>query len=161
MSFVWHEVRQQERLNGVFFIMADAKPDLSVVAGDAAENFRRAKLASGKEAAALYEAVFHDEDAGLKDREQSILALAGLYAELGQADQLAALLEKAKPLFLEIPKARTAKIVRTLIDYVAAVEGDTLVLQEKLCVDCIDWANAEKRRYDSPGIGWIDAFSFS
>ena len=69
------------------------------------------------------------------------------YAELGQAEQLAALLERAKPLFSEIPKARTAKIVRTLIDHVAAVPGDTLALQEKLCVDCIAWADKEKRRY--------------
>ena len=125
--------------------MSDAKPDLSVVE-DPVENFSRAQEATGKEAIALYEAVLNADDGAIKNKEASIVGLAGLYASLGQADKLAALLENSKPLFAQMPKARTAKIVRTLIDHVAAVPGDTLSLQEKLCVECIAWAETEKRR---------------
>lgn len=122
------------------------QPDFSVVEGDVVENFKRAKQASGKEAVALHESVLFAKQGEMKDKEVSILALAGLYAELGQADKLAALLKKAQPLFAKMPKARTAKIVRTIIDHVAAVPGNTLALEEKLCVECIAWAESEKRR---------------
>ncbi len=127
--------------------MADAKPEVAASGGDEAEEaLRRAALATGDEAIALHEAVFDSATAASKHREASILALAGLYAQSGQADKLSALLERAKPLFAELPKARTAKVVRTLIDHVAAVPRDTLELQEKLCVDCIAWSDTENRR---------------
>jgi 26S proteasome regulatory subunit N6 len=110
-------------------------------------SFEQAQQASGAEAVALYEAVLVDEAADHKHREASVLALAGLYSTLNQPDRLSALLETAKRLFAVLPKARTAKLVRTVIDHVAAVPGDTLALEEKLCVECIAWAENENRRY--------------
>jgi hypothetical protein len=135
--------------------MADANP--VAVVDEAEETLRRAALATGDEAIALHEAVLDSATAASKQRETSILALAGLYAQLGQADKLSALLERAKPLFAELPKARTAKVVRTLIDHVAAVPRDTLELQEKLCADCIAWSDAENRRCVLRGAEVCDA----
>jgi len=43
-----------------------------------------------------------------------------------------------RPFFANIPKAKTAKIVRTLIELVAKVDGST-ELQLQLCLDTIEW----------------------
>jgi 26S proteasome regulatory subunit N6 len=52
----------------------------------------------------------------LKVKEQAIGCLTSALADAGDADSLKQLLDDLKPMHSRMPKARTAKIVRTVID---------------------------------------------
>lgn len=69
-------------------------------------------------------------DAELKAREAAVGALCALLAKQRDAAALCALLSELRPLFAVIPKAKTAKLVRTVIDSVATVP-DTAALQAR------------------------------
>ena len=68
----------------------------------------------------------------LQVKEQSIQKLADLYAAKEDAPALKTLLVELRPLFDVIPKAKTAKIVRTIIEAIAKVPNSTL-LQVRIC----------------------------
>lgn len=46
----------------------------------------------------------------------------------------------------KFPRAKAAKILKNLIDYVSKIEG-TLLLESELCRMLIDWCVKEKRTY--------------
>ena len=74
-------------------------------------------------AASLYHSVLAEEDpanALVKVKEESIARLGALYAKQGQGAELKRLFVDIRPFFTRIPKSRTAKIVRALIDGVIA-----------------------------------------
>jgi len=81
-----------------------------------------------------------------KAREEAALTLADLYAARGSAEKLTALLEDLRPLFAVVPKAKTAKIVRAIIDAVSRIPGTT-ALQLQLCREQAAWAREEKRTF--------------
>ena len=81
-----------------------------------------------------------------KAREEAALTLADLYATRGSTEKLSLLLEDLRPLFSVVPKAKTAKIVRAIIDAVARIPG-TIELQLKLCREQAAWAREEKRTF--------------
>ena len=81
-----------------------------------------------------------------KAREEAALALADLYAQRGSSDKLTQLLEDLRPLFAVVPKAKTAKIVRAIIDAVSRIPGTT-ELQLRLCREQAAWAREEKRTF--------------
>lgn len=85
-------------------------------------------------------------EAGVKVREAAIYALGNLYVSNKNVAALRQLLEMIKPFYASIPKARTAKIVRTIIELVAKIPNTTAV-QIELCQECIKWAQAEKRTF--------------
>lgn len=107
-----------------------------------------------------------------KLKEESIMHLGALYAKQGQTKELKALFVDIRPFFTRIPKSRTAKIVRALIDLViaspelsaahaAAVEAATAAnpnnikdasasvksVQVDICLDAIAWTQQEKRTF--------------
>ena len=82
----------------------------------------------------------------LVSKEIAIQQLAEHYAESSEADKLVALVAALRPFFAVVAKAKTAKIVRSLIDQLAKIPS-TLPLQMKLCRDSIAWCKAEKRSF--------------
>lgn len=87
-----------------------------------------------------------DSDEALKGKETAIYQLGELYARRHEGDKVAQLISSLRPFFANIPKARTAKVVRTLIDQVAKIP-DSMALQMRLCNESIEWCRAEKRSF--------------
>ncbi|CAG9322994.1 unnamed protein product [Blepharisma stoltei] len=86
------------------------------------------------------------EEENARVKEAAVLALGEVLAKQHRASDLAYLVEEIRPLFNAFPKAKTAKIVRSLIDYSSLIP-DSLALQIKLCEDSIAWCNEEKRAF--------------
>jgi 26S proteasome regulatory subunit N6 len=72
--------------------------------------------------------------------------LANIYKEKGLVDELIQLQKDLLPLFMDLPKSKTAKIVRTLFDLTTKVEGRNQALVE-LCKYIIDWCEKESRSF--------------
>jgi 26S proteasome regulatory subunit N6 len=71
----------------------------------------------------------HPNDAeSLKVKEAALQKLTGLLVQQEDAAALRSLLTDLRPLFAAIPKAKTAKIVRTIIDSIAKVPNSTALL---------------------------------
>ena len=101
------------------------------------------------EQVATAEAVIASEDSSeeaIKGKEQAIMKLGELYALQGSGEKLARLMKSLRPFFALIPKAKTAKVVRTLIDSVAKIPN-SMTLQMSMCRESIEWCVAEKRSF--------------
>jgi 26S proteasome regulatory subunit N6 len=72
--------------------------------------------------------------------------LAKIYTENKQFSEVVLLLKNNNDFFGTIPKARTAKIVRNMLNIVASVP-DSLLIQIELCQDVIAWCKVEKRTF--------------
>ncbi|KAJ0976112.1 hypothetical protein J5N97_018077 [Dioscorea zingiberensis] len=82
----------------------------------------------------------------LRIKEQVITNLSDLLRQEKRAEELCNLLTQLRPFFSLIPKAKTAKIVRGIIDSVAKIPG-TSDLQISLCKEMVEWTRAEKRTF--------------
>jgi len=78
--------------------------------------------------------------------EQSVTNLCSLMVQKSEAHAIAALQEELRPVFLVLPRAKTAKIVRAIIDALAKVPGSE-DLQVQACKDCIAWCVEGKRTF--------------
>jgi len=85
-------------------------------------------------------------DETTKLEEQAINGLMKVLVKLGKAEKLEELSRSLRPVFERIPKAKTAKLVRGLIDSVAEIFG-TEDLQVSLCKETIEWCRQEKRTF--------------
>lgn len=79
-------------------------------------------------------------------KEQAISALSDAYVKLQDAKSLADLLSQLREFFGAIPKAKTAKIVRGIIDQIAKIP-DSTQLQVTVCKEQAEWARNEKRTF--------------
>ncbi|ORY92466.1 hypothetical protein BCR35DRAFT_1846 [Leucosporidium creatinivorum] len=84
------------------------------------------------------------DDQLLKDKEQAITQLATLYRTNQDATSLAQLVHSSRPLMEHLAKAKTAKLIRTLLDDFSAIPNASK-LQIQVTKDNIEWAKAEKR----------------
>ncbi len=81
----------------------------------------------------------------VKVKELAVDRLAKLFAAANDAQAVKALLTDLRPLFKAVPKAKTAKIVRGVIDALATMHGCDLV-QVEVCEDMAVWARSEQAR---------------
>ena len=106
------------------------------------------------EAIKLYEEVINETlptvdfitDEMVKAKETATYKLAHIYKEKGLIDELISLQKAILPLFIDIPKSKTAKIIRTLFDLSMKVEGKNAQLVE-LCKHIIEWCDKESRSF--------------
>merc|ERR1719240_1745353 len=122
---------------------AEAPPDPLEVAFEAAAN--------ASDPGAAYLAVLTDAEhalteAGARAKEQCVYKLAERDSKNKNFGDVAVLLERAAPFFGQVAKAKVAKIVRKLLDIVAA-HADTLDLHAELCLKVVAWCRAEKRTF--------------
>ncbi|KAL8256121.1 hypothetical protein R6Q59_031188 [Mikania micrantha] len=82
----------------------------------------------------------------LRVKEQAITKLSELLMEENRGEDLCNLLTTLRPFFSLIPKAKTAKIVRGIIDSVAKIPNSTN-LQISLCREMVEWTRSEKRTF--------------
>lgn len=88
----------------------------------------------------------HNQEEVLRLYETGIFSLASLYAREHDANSVRSLLRSSLESFKMLPKARTAKLVRLLVDAVASIPSARDVLIE-LCQECIEWCIQEKRAF--------------
>ena len=86
------------------------------------------------------------DDAAMKIKEAAIYKLARVFTESKQFSEVVKLLKDNNDFFGGIPKARTAKIVRSIIDIVATIP-DSLDIQITLCKEVVEWCKLEKRTF--------------
>jgi len=86
------------------------------------------------------------DDKAVKIKEQCIYRLARLYTEGKRLADVMNLLKTNSDFFTAIPKAKTAKIVRSILGIVATIP-DSLDVQVSLCQDVVAWCVAEKRTF--------------
>lgn len=82
----------------------------------------------------------------VKVKEQTIQTLCDLLIKAKDAAGLKDLLSQLREFFNVIPKAKTAKIVRSIIDSIAKIPGSTQ-LQVEVCKEQVEWARTEKRTF--------------
>ncbi|XP_021724519.1 26S proteasome non-ATPase regulatory subunit 11 homolog [Chenopodium quinoa] len=82
----------------------------------------------------------------LRIKEQAITKLTDYLRQENKAEDLRILLTQLRSYFSMIPKAKTAKIVRGIIDTVAKIPNST-ELQISLCKDMVQWTRDEKRTF--------------
>uniref|UniRef100_A0A7S1Q4M3 Probable 26S proteasome regulatory subunit rpn-6.2 n=1 Tax=Neobodo designis TaxID=312471 RepID=A0A7S1Q4M3_NEODS len=104
-----------------------------------------------EEAIATLQGMLHTEvDADDTDaillKEKAVYKLGDIYARLKRPDDVAALLVAVRPFFAQLPKAKTAKIVRKLCEQ-NMLAGASHDAQAQVCNDMIDWARAEKQTF--------------
>mmetsp|Transcript_70553 Transcript_70553/g.138708 ORF Transcript_70553/g.138708 Transcript_70553/m.138708 type:complete len:436 (-) Transcript_70553:263-1570(-) len=86
------------------------------------------------------------DEVAIKLRENCVYRLAKLYVTERQFAKVLSLLEAANPLFAGIAKAKTAKIVRSVIE-IACEVPDAVDIQIGLCEQVVAWCMAEKRSF--------------
>lgn len=130
------EVDQEEQISKAFDLLLEKAKDLETTAPDKAPQ-------------AYKDIIFNKEDLddpNAKGREQAICALGEFYVAKKRAQDISSLTKELRPMLSDLPKAKTAKIVKTLIDLLSRTEG-SLHLQIDMCKDTIEWCKAEKRTF--------------
>jgi len=132
--------------------MDPAPGEPSLVSQATLDKARALEATNVKESIALLRSMVFgpvpETDEELKAQERAVYRLGVLYSEQRDADSVMKLTKDIRPVLQNFPKARTAKIVRQLIDTVHKAQGErpqqTLV---DICLDCIAWAREEKRTF--------------
>jgi 26S proteasome regulatory subunit N6 len=87
------------------------------------------------------------KDKHLKIKELSVMKVGEMYAAIKQVEPIVKLLRNLKKgYFKAIAKAKTAKIVRSLIKSICQVSGNA-ALQQEIIEESITWCKKEKRTF--------------
>ena len=82
-------------------------------------------------------------------KERAVYSLARAYCEDNRHDEAVTLLtgKTCATFFENVTKAKTAKVVRAVLDAVCSLAPDQLDMQSQICQNIIDWCKAEKRSF--------------
>ncbi|KZT34620.1 PCI-domain-containing protein [Sistotremastrum suecicum HHB10207 ss-3] len=81
---------------------------------------------------------------GLEIQEEALLRLGELYRDQKNAEGIAQVIFKSRAFMSSTAKAKTAKLIRTLLDYFNPIPSSTAI-QISVLKDNIEWAASEKR----------------
>ncbi|KAF2455291.1 PCI domain-containing protein [Lineolata rhizophorae] len=114
-----------------------------------AEAQKLSKQQPGK-AEAIYQDILSKDpgsgDAGIKNFEVALMSLGQLYRDNHKVDELAELLKTTRTYMSSFAKAKTAKLVRQLLDLFTPIPN-TLETQISVTKSCIEWAVSERRGF--------------
>lgn len=85
-------------------------------------------MAAEADVQALKQKVFGDPNTdaeAVKQKEEAISKLSDAYVQQQDAKALTELLSQLRPFFAVIPKAKTAKLVRNIIDQISKIPNST------------------------------------
>jgi 26S proteasome regulatory subunit N6 len=116
-----------------------AQADEAIKAGNAKEGERILKAILSEKSSSS-----SSDDAFLKEQEAALLRLGELYRDTKDADALAETVRSSRTFMSSIAKAKTAKLVRTLIDYFDGIPGSQQT-QIQVAKENAEWAKSEKR----------------
>eukprot|EP00484_Ammonia_sp_Unknown_P027660 CAMPEP_0197038120 /NCGR_PEP_ID=MMETSP1384-20130603/15134_1 /TAXON_ID=29189 /ORGANISM="Ammonia sp." /LENGTH=426 /DNA_ID=CAMNT_0042468515 /DNA_START=80 /DNA_END=1360 /DNA_ORIENTATION=- len=121
---------------------------------DLEEQFEKAlslNEVSSSQSVSIYTRILAENAGGGDDdelnllKERSIYELAEIYSRSSSMKELEQLMTSIRPFFNKISKAKTGKIMRTLIDKMSRVKDVDYAVLIKLCTDCTDWCKTQKR----------------
>lgn len=82
----------------------------------------------------------------IKAKETASYKLANIYKQKGLVNELIEMQKQILPLFIDFPKSKTAKILRTLFDLTLRIEGK-FQEQIELALHIIEWCEKEERSF--------------
>ncbi|KKY17741.1 putative 26s proteasome non-atpase regulatory subunit 11 [Phaeomoniella chlamydospora] len=114
------------------------------------EEAKRVASKNPTEAEVIYKDILSkgpgSSDAALRDYEGALVGLGELYRDTKNISELAELLKTSRSTLSSFAKAKTAKLVRQLLDYFSAIPN-SLETQIVVTKSCIEWAVSEKRSF--------------
>ncbi|KAF8875056.1 PCI domain-containing protein [Infundibulicybe gibba] len=106
---------------------------------------KQAETANPQQAEALYKQVLSPSNGEvLRDQEIALVKLGELYRDQKNAQGLAEVITSSRAFMSSTAKAKTAKLIRTLLDFFGAIPGSQKIQMATL-TDNIAWAKNEKR----------------
>ncbi|CAG8476417.1 8420_t:CDS:2 [Diversispora eburnea] len=99
------------------------------------------------EAEEIYKSILAQNAANddvIKEQEIALVKLGELYRDHRKANELSLMIRSSRSFMASIARAKTAKIVKRLIDLFSEIP-DSLQLQIEICQETIDWSIKEKR----------------
>ncbi|KAK4115698.1 PCI-domain-containing protein [Canariomyces notabilis] len=85
-------------------------------------------------------------DAAIREYEIALISLGELYRDQKNTEQLVGLVTKSRTVLSSFAKAKTAKLVRQLLDLFEAIPN-SLDIQISVTKSCIEWATSERRSF--------------
>jgi 26S proteasome regulatory subunit N6 len=85
-------------------------------------------------------------DAATREYEAALIALGELYKDEKNTQELVALVKESRAVFSSFAKAKSAKLVRQLLDLFRDIPNSTDI-EIAVTKDCIEWATSERRAF--------------
>ncbi|KAJ1990664.1 26S proteasome regulatory subunit rpn6 [Dimargaris cristalligena] len=79
-------------------------------------------------------------------QEQEVLRLALIYRDEKKPQELCQLIRNSREMLGSIPKAKSTKIIKTLIEHFSQIPN-SLDLQIEICKESVEWSKREKRLF--------------
>ncbi|CAM1504212.1 Fc.00g018030.m01.CDS01 [Cosmosporella sp. VM-42] len=85
-------------------------------------------------------------DAATREYETALISLGELYRDQKNTQELVTLIKESRSVFSSFAKAKSSKLVRTLLDLFKEIPNSTDI-EIAVTKDCIEWATAERRAF--------------